>query len=68
MGENDTQSAGAAWGPPLEKTGASRPPYETPRLIRIHVETARMKLGYNDASTYCTIHDHDIGINPCTIL
>jgi hypothetical protein len=67
MRENDTQDTGAAFGPPLEKTGASRRPYEAPCLIRIHVETARMKLGYNDASTYCTIHDHDIGFNTCTI-
>ena len=66
MRENDTQDTGAAFGPPLEKTGASRRPYEAPCLIRIHVETARMKLGYVDANTHCTIHDHDIGFNTCT--
>jgi hypothetical protein len=50
-----------------QKAEGHRPRYGAPRLVRVRVETARMKLGYNDANTYCTIHDHDTGINPCAI-
>lgn len=42
-------------------------PYAAPRVTRVRIETSRMTLGYQDAVQYCTIHDHDTGINPCTI-
>ena len=41
--------------------------YEPPSLTRVHVQTSRMTLGYRDAVSHCTVHDHDTGINPCTI-
>ena len=32
--------------------------YRAPRLTRVRIETSRMKLGYEDADQFCTIHIH----------
>ncbi len=48
------------------RVGGDRP-YAAPRVTRVRIETSRMTLGYQDADHFCTIHDHDTGIDPCTI-
>ncbi|HUT25767.1 MAG TPA: hypothetical protein VM492_15625 [Sumerlaeia bacterium] len=41
------------------------PAYEPPRLVRLRVETTRMKLGYEDANQFCTVHIHDSVATDC---
>ncbi len=41
-----------------------RPTYDAPRLVQLRVETARMVLGQEDATQFCTVHIHDsVGAN-----
>ena len=50
---------------PLSAAG-ERSPYHPPRVVRVRVETSRLKLGQVDAVSFCTIHDHDTGFGNCT--
>jgi hypothetical protein len=49
-----------------EEVGPKGVFYAPPRVVRVRVETARLTLGQRDATAFCTVHDHDTGINPCT--
>jgi hypothetical protein len=50
----------------LEDAAGARLPYVAPCVSRVRVATARLTLGQMDANTFCTVHDHDSGFNPCT--
>lgn len=52
--------------PPPPAARRERPAYRSPEVVRVRIETTRLRLGQIDAVSFCTIHDHDIGFNTCT--